>query len=109
MRKLRVFQRSGYFSLDLAEKRADIYRLATGGKTDETGLRFPLGKSEHEIIYNKVVSEDEDMLCDELTAFLRAVQTKSQPEVTAADGAEALRIAIEIERIGTDGAVVRDG
>jgi len=109
MRKLRIFQKSGYFSLDLAGKQTDIYRLATGGKTDETGLRFPLGKSEHEIVYNKVVSEDEDMLCDELTAFLKAVQTNSQPEVTAADGAEALRIAVEIERIGADGAVARDG
>ncbi len=109
MRKLRIFQKSGYFSLDLAEKRSDIYRLATDGNKDDSGFRIPLGKSEHEIIYNKVAAKEEDMLCNELTAFLNAVRLKSQPEVTAADAAEALRVAIEIDRIGTDGAAARDG
>jgi len=109
MRKLRIFQKSGYFSLDLAEKQADIYRLATEDNTSDVGFRVPLGKSEHEIIYNKVAAKDEDMLCNELTAFLKAVQQKTQPEVSAVDAAEALRIATEIDRIGTNGAAVRDG
>ncbi len=109
MRKLRIFQKSGYFSLDLAEKQADIYRLATDAGADDSGFRIPLGKSEHEIIYKKVVGREEDMLCNELTAFLKAVQLNSQPEVTAVDAAEALRVAIEIDRIGTNGAAARDG
>jgi predicted dehydrogenase len=109
MRKLRIFQKSGYFSLDLAEKRADIYRLGDEKNKDDSGFRIPLGKSEHKIIYNKVTARDEDMLCDELTSFVNAVRLKSQPEVTAADAAEALRVAIEIDRIGTNGAAARDG
>ncbi len=109
MRKLRIFQKSGYFSLDLAEKQADIYRLASDSNAEQSGFRIPLGKSKHEIIYNKVAAKEEDMLCSELTSFLRAVQNKSQPEVTADDAVEALRIATEIDRIGTNGAAVHDG
>jgi predicted dehydrogenase len=109
MRKLRIFQKSGYFSLDLAEKQADIYRLASDDNSGESGFRIPLGKSKHEIIYNKVAAKEDDMLCSELTSFLRAVQQKTRPEVTAADAVEALRIAAEIDRIGTNGAAVNNG
>jgi len=102
MRKLRIFQKSGYFSLDLAAKRADIYRLADDSSTDD-GMRIPLGKSGREIIYNKAGSADDDMLSMELDAFLKAIETGSPPEVTVADAAEALRIASEIDRIGRAG------
>lgn len=105
MRKLRIFQKSGYFSLDLAAKRADIYRLAKDSDTDEAGMRFPLGQSGKEVIYNKAGGEGEDMLCAELTSFLDAVKNRTSPEVSLTDAAEALRIAVEIDRIGTNGIV----
>lgn len=103
MRKLRIFQKSGYFSLDLAEKRADVYRLADDSTPGDAGMRIPLGKSGHEIIYSKAGSRDEDMLCTELTAFVKAVRDKVQPEIAASEAIEALKIALEIEKIGVDG------
>jgi predicted dehydrogenase len=106
MRKLRIFQKSGYFSLDLAERQADIYRLADEVNAGEEGMRIPLGKSGRQIIYNQAVSGDEDMLCRELTDFIMAVQNHSAPEVPGEAAAEALRVAVEIERIGKMGAVV---
>ena len=63
-------------------------------------MKIPLGKSGHDIIYNKAGAKDEDMLCAELTSFVQSVQSGSEPEVAARDAAEALRIALEIERIG---------
>jgi predicted dehydrogenase len=105
MRKLRIFQKSGYFSLDLAEKQADIYRLASENTKDDSGTRIPLGKSGHEVIYNKAGARDEDMLCSELAGFLKAVQSGIEPEVTAVQAAEALRVAAEIQRVGTDGTL----
>lgn len=105
MRKLRIFQKSGYFSLDLTGKQADIYRLAEGAESDKGGMRIPLGKSGHEIVYSKAGSKDDDMLSLELADFLRAVKSGGKPEVTARDGAEALRVAIEIERIGLSGVM----
>nr|MBN2278389.1 Gfo/Idh/MocA family oxidoreductase [candidate division Zixibacteria bacterium] len=108
MRKLRIFQKSGYYSLDLAEKRADIYRLADDGSDNEPGMRIPLGKSGHDLLYSKDGSRDEDMLCRELTSFARAVLDNSAPEVSAAEAAEALRVAIEIDKIGINGVLSGD-
>ena len=105
MRKLRIFQKSGYFSLDLAEKRADIYRLADSDAASGPGMRIPLGKSGQDIIYRKAGSTDEDMLRLELTSFLHAIQSKTAPEVSAAAATEALRLAIEIDRIGVNGVL----
>jgi len=105
MRKLRIFQKSGYFSLDLAEKRADIYRLADDNTDNSIGMRIPLGKSGHDLLYSKGGSKDEDMLCRELTSFTKAVMENSAPEVSAVEAAEALRVADEINRIGINGVL----
>ena len=99
MRKLRVFQRSGYFSLDLAEKQADVYRLASG-EGPQYGMRVPLGKSGKDILYTKVGDTGKDMLGSELSAFLDAVITNTPVTVTIDEAAEALRVALEVERIG---------
>ncbi len=105
MRKLRLFQKSGYFSLDLAEKQADIYRLDTDVADDEEGMRVPLGKSGHNVVYNKDLAGDEDMLGMELGSFIKAIVNKATPEVTMEQACEALRAAIEIDKIGINGAV----
>jgi len=101
MRKLRIFQKSGYFSLDLAQKQADIYRLAgTGDKAE--GMRVPLGKSGKDIIYTKKIDTGEDMLGAELAAFLDAVLHDSPVAVTMDEATEALRVALEVKRIGLE-------
>ena len=99
MRKLRIFQQSGYYSLDLAKKQADIYRLADG-TNDKEGMRFPLGKSDREIVYVKKADTGEDMLGAELKAFLEAVAGNQPVAVTIEEATEALRVALEVERIG---------
>jgi len=100
MRKLRLFQKSGYYSLDLAEKRADIYRLADDSLADQSGMRIPLGKSGREIIYSKSGNKDDDMLCAELKSFVNAIQNGSLPEIKASEAVAALETALIIEKIG---------
>jgi len=104
MRKLRIFQKSGYYSLDLAAKQADIYRL---GESDDggEGMQIPLGKSGHTLLYNKAGAKDEDMLSAELSSFIAAVANGTRPEVSAVEAAEALRVAIEVDRIGVNGVI----
>ncbi len=99
MRKLRIFQRSGYFSLDLAKKQADLYRLAAPGEEIE-GLRVPLGKSGRELIYASHGDTGQDQLQMELSAFLRALLDGGAMAVPLAQGIEALRVALEVERTG---------
>jgi predicted dehydrogenase len=103
MRKLRIFQKSGYYSLDLANKRADIYQLAEGDLKDAPGMKFPLGKSGKQVLYNKAGDTDEDMLQTELRSFLEAIKSGGQPKISLRDAAEALRVAVEIDRIGHEG------
>ncbi len=99
MRKLRIFQKSGYCSLDLAKKQADFYSLA-GGKTDNSGVRIPLGKSGKEIIYIKKADTGKDMLESELSSFLKVIIDDRPVAVTVSEGARSLEVALEIERIG---------
>ena len=101
MRKIRIFQKSGYYSLDLAQKQADLYSLAVPGD-DVQGMRIPLGKSGREIIYRKRPDSGEDMLSSELQSFITAVIEKKPVLVSLADGMEALRIALEVKRIGLE-------
>lgn len=99
MRKIRIFQKSGYCSLDLAKKQADFYSLADG-KNDSSGARIPLGKSGKEIIYFKKSDTGKDMLESELSSFLKAIIDDSPVAVTVGEGARSLEVALEIRRIG---------
>ncbi|MFQ5454159.1 MAG: Gfo/Idh/MocA family oxidoreductase, partial [Candidatus Zixiibacteriota bacterium] len=99
MRKLRIFQQSSYFSLDLAEKQADIYRLAEPDEKAD-GIRIPLGKSDRELIYLKKEKSGYDMLETELAAFLKAI-TENKPVTVSVEQADrALQVALKIEQIG---------
>jgi predicted dehydrogenase len=111
MRKLRIFQRSGYLSLDLGLGSGEFYRirpdLDLGALTraplsvDAFVERIPLEAPEAE------------PLRLEFESFIAAVQGRTPVPVTGADGREALavalRIQLEIERTlpavaGTAGA-----
>jgi predicted dehydrogenase len=98
MRKLRIFQKSGYYSLDLGKKQADLYRLAQEGDTG--GFRVPLGKSGQDLLYTKIADDGQDMLGLEIESFLNAVLTDGEVAVTLEEAAKALQVALEVERIG---------
>ncbi len=101
MRKLRIFQQSGYFSLDLAKKQADLYRLAKPGEESD-GFKVPLGKSGRNLVYSKRGDSGEDQLQQELSAFLTAVRENTPVAVSLEQGIEALRVALEVDRIGRE-------
>ncbi len=101
MRKLRFFQQSGYFSLDLAKKQADIYRLGESGESGD-GMRIPLGKSGKDVVYAKVADDGRDMLGMELESFLDSIINDTPVAVTLAEATEAVRVALEVERIGRE-------
>lgn len=95
MRKLRIFQSSGYFSLDLAEKRADLYRLLD--KEPLNGeMAIPLGQSGKNIGYLKRGESSHDMLQAELTAFADAVRGRRPLPVTGEEARDALAVALAV-------------
>lgn len=89
MRRLRLFQRDAYLSVDFQTRQGMICRRRTGA-------------GERPVIETESVkgSEDEPLKL-ELEAFLAACATGQPPPVTGADGAAALDLAYRVlEQIG---------
>ncbi|MBI2060326.1 MAG: Gfo/Idh/MocA family oxidoreductase [Nitrospirae bacterium] len=88
VRKLRLFQRDGYFSVDLL---TGSVRLCNLGPDAE----------EKRIYEMKESVEGSDPLRSELEEFLAAIRENRPPKVTAEDGLRSLRVAIRIkEKVG---------
>ena len=99
MRKLRLFQKDTYISMDFLKKKTEIYRLVESNKVEQEGKtvigNIPLDKGKT-ILYEIPPVKEEDMLTSELKSFLGAVKNKKRPVVSGDDGKEALRVALEV-------------
>jgi predicted dehydrogenase len=103
MRKLRIFQQSGYISLDLATGGGEFYRLRRD--VDLAALvRDAQGAQALESFVERIALDapEGEPLRLELEAFVQAVAGKAPVAVTGSDGREALAVALlivhEIER-----------
>ena len=102
MRKLRIFQKNAYISLDFLEKKAEVYRLVkTENKESLLGKtvvgQILVEKTGKTIIYEMPEIKSEDMLTSELSSFLQAVATRTTPLVTGEQAKQALELALEIK------------
>jgi len=94
LRKLRIFQPSGYFSLDLAAGTGEFYRLRR--EVDLASLAAaPAG---FESFVERVVLDapDGEPLALELASFVAAVRGRQPVAVSASEGRDALAIALRI-------------
>ncbi len=90
MRKLRLFQRSGYLSLDLAAGRGEFLRLRPGALP-------AAGVSLADVVERVPLAGDgTEPLRAELEAFLAAVRGEREVVVNGRDGRRALAVALEI-------------
>ena len=89
-RKLRIFQPTGYFSLDLAQGNGHFYRLKRGWQD--------LGAQRLEDIVEHVQLEapEAEPLRLELESFVRAVRGESEVVVSGAAGLQALQLATRV-------------
>jgi len=89
-RKLRIFQSTGYFSLDLAQGGGDFYRLKPGWQA--------LGATTLEAIVEHVrlQASEAEPLGLELESFVRAVRGEGEVVVSGAAGAQALALAFRV-------------
>jgi len=102
MRKLRIFERDAYLSIDFAAKNTEVFRLAS--KKDASGsnsLQFNLGEIERaerklNIIYEKPEVKDLNPLRYELERFCEVVSGNNAPIVSGYDGLRALEVAEHI-------------
>lgn len=98
LRKLRIFQRSGYISLDLGQGTGEFYRLRDG--LDVAALTAAPRQLEEymERITLEAADESAEPLRLELESFIAAAQGREPVVVTGADGREALALALRIMR-----------
>jgi predicted dehydrogenase len=103
MRKLRVFQRDGYMSIDMATGVAELYRLIDTSMLNPD-RHTPLGQvaTEHGdkvIVHDAPAPVQVNAILEEQRAFVESIRGGRDVAVTLHDGAEAVRIAEWIDRI----------
>jgi predicted dehydrogenase len=89
-RKLRIFQPTGYFSLDLAQGNGHFYRLKPGWQ------EMNATRMEDVVEHVKLEAPEADALKLELESFLRAVRGDGDVVVTGAAGLQALALAYRV-------------
>jgi predicted dehydrogenase len=99
MRKLRIFQQSGYLSLDLAAGSGEFYRLRRDVDLGAL-VRHAQGAQALETFVERIVLDapDGEPLRLELQNFLDAIRGRAEMEVSGDDGREALAVALTIVR-----------
>ncbi|MCX6120208.1 MAG: Gfo/Idh/MocA family oxidoreductase [Ignavibacteriales bacterium] len=100
MRKMRLFQRDAYISIDFAQGLAEVFRLVDE-QTPNVKSTMMLGKidqGQHKriIIYEQPEVQEVNALKYELERFIESVQKNSETPVTGRDGLHALEVAQEI-------------
>ncbi|GBD92636.1 4-carboxy-2-hydroxymuconate-6-semialdehyde dehydrogenase [bacterium BMS3Abin05] len=102
MRKMRIFQKDAYLTLDFLQKQAEIYRLKDVVPSEKPEhLAFNLIGQRgfaKKILYEKRTQENLNALKEELSAFVTSILEDSTPLVTGDDGRKALDVALQIMR-----------
>ncbi len=102
MRKMRLFQKSAYISIDFLQNTSEVFKL-TG--EDETVSGFALTGFEKDgkkmsIVYDRPQVKEVNSLKHELTLFFDSIAEGTETIVTLDDGLQALEVAnIIIEKI----------
>lgn len=96
MRKIRIFQQSGYLSLDLAAGSGEFFRLR--GDVDVAALAMAPLALEQFVERIPVEAEEGEPLRLEFESFLAAVRGESPVLVSGEAGREALAVALQIVR-----------
>jgi len=91
MRKIRMFQKNAYISMDFFNGETEVFKLKPGSKPEAAPGAIP--QLMDGIFYKKFPNDGLNSLELELADFINAVKNGSQPRVTAYDGRRALEVA----------------
>lgn len=102
LRKMRIFQRNTYISVDFLKNQTEIYSLTENPQQLPPGTvaiaEVKTGTDRKKVItYQTIETAKSNALREELKAFISAIENGTPPLVTGEDGKKALEIAIQIE------------
>ena len=97
MRKMRLFQRDEYISIDFLEGMAEVFRLVGEDEPEAKGTmmlgELGAGRQKRKIVYEQPEVKETNALKYELQLFIKAIQENSSPIIDAEDGKRALEVA----------------
>lgn len=95
LRKLRLFEKRQYVSMDLQKNTGSIYNVLNSQKNSPKGSILKL-KNKH-ILLKELVAKPSNALFEELVSFINSIQNAKTPAVSAVDGKKAIELAILIK------------
>ncbi len=106
MRKIRLFQRDAYISIDFLQRNSEIIRLVEKNDSSKSNSMV-LGQIEDarhskQILYNSLQIPETDAMQEEWKHFFDAIDHDTRPVVSGEDGLKALKIATKIVNIISD-------
>lgn len=97
MRKMRIFQKDNYISLDFTTGNSEVFRITDAEEKIATGYisfgEIGAGEKKKKVIYEQPEAREVNALKYELELFVRSVQTRTRPVVSGEDGLRALQVA----------------
>ncbi|MCK0200753.1 Gfo/Idh/MocA family oxidoreductase [Ornithobacterium rhinotracheale] len=99
MRKMRIFQKDAYISVDFLEKKSEIIRMEdlSGNDADEFAMVLENAeKQQKKIWFEYPVITANNAILDELESFAKAIMYDEPIPVTLEDGTKALALALQI-------------
>ncbi len=97
MRKMRIFQKDNYISLDFITGVSEVYRLVpVEDKVESAFISFGeigIGERKKRIVYEQPEIREMNALKYELELFVNSVLDGTSPVVTGVDGLKALKVA----------------
>lgn len=101
MRKMRLFQKNAYISIDFLQNTSEVFRLSDGSPESKDNeavalTEFVKGDKKVKLFYERPVSAEVNSMKYEQNKFLDAIVNNEEPIVTLEDGLQALEVANEI-------------
>ncbi len=96
MRKMRIFQRNAYISIDFLNNTSEVFRLSEDSETSVFSMPVNMNGKEYKITYEKPAVNILNAMKYEEELFFKSIFENIEPVVSLKDGKEAIRIANEI-------------
>jgi predicted dehydrogenase len=93
-RKIRVFSRDAYVSVDYLAKEARLYKLKEGADPTQAGSLIGLSQM---VVSERLKIKDEEQLKLELEAFADSIKNGKRAVVTGQQGRDAVALGLEIQ------------
>ena len=106
MRKMRLFQKSAYISIDFLQNTSEVFRLGEGTSESSIALtEFEQGNKNIKIFYERPPVMEVNSMKYEVNKFIDAIINNDEPIVTLEDGLQALEVANEIVSLIESGSL----